>query len=291
LLWLVAGCTAIRPLDPIDLDAAGRDAASRDAAIADAGLDASEVDAGTDAGHDAASVDAWALDAWEGDANCPPEVCGGGDEDCDGTVDESGAMGATTYFMDGDHDGYGTDASAMTLCTPPLAGTWVPRGGDCDDTSSMVRPGRSDSSCNGIDDDCDGVIDDGATSCGVLCQVRHDRGHSYLFCVQVRSQTEAADQCMALGYHLVDIDDMAENDFVQSNATGGVGGSYVWIGAQEVPAGSHTFVSTTGDPVPYFDWDVSEPNGSGPCVRMRTTNGTWADNPCGQSYSYVCEAP
>ncbi len=42
-------------------------------------------------------------------------------------------------------------------------GDGYPDGPDCDDSSSSVHPGAVDS-CNGIDDDCNGTIDDG---CGV----------------------------------------------------------------------------------------------------------------------------
>ncbi len=85
------------------------------------------------------------IDCDDGDATIhpgAPEVCEDGiDQDCDG---------ADTYCdcanTDLDGDGYGTGA----LC--PLI--------DCDDGDPAVFPGAIET-CNGIDDDCDGLVDDG----------------------------------------------------------------------------------------------------------------------------------
>jgi len=38
-------------------------------------------------------------------------------------------------------------------------------GGDCDDTKVAVNPGAREICGNGIDDDCNGLIDDGCMTC------------------------------------------------------------------------------------------------------------------------------
>lgn len=43
------------------------------------------------------------------DAN---EICGGGDENCDGFIDEAGAEGESTWYRDADNDGHGDIAVA-----------------------------------------------------------------------------------------------------------------------------------------------------------------------------------
>jgi hypothetical protein len=77
-----------------------------------------------------------------------------------------------TWYRDGDEDGFGTTGQRAACQRPAgFAGT----GGDCDDRDIAIHPGASDT-CNGIDDDCDGAIDDGppaATSCddGNACTI------------------------------------------------------------------------------------------------------------------------
>src|SRR6185436_20741054 len=52
---------------------------------------------------------------------------------------------------DGDHDGYGSPGNAD--CDNGA-------DADCDDTDATVHPFASES-CNGVDDDCDGNVDEG----------------------------------------------------------------------------------------------------------------------------------
>ncbi|MFH1463196.1 MAG: putative metal-binding motif-containing protein [Pseudomonadota bacterium] len=90
------------------------------------------------------------------------EHCDGVDEDCDGSTDE-GAVDAGTWYPDVDSDGYGDPSGAVVACTQP-SGT-VSAGGDCDDASAAVHPGATEH-CDGVDEDCDGSIDDGAVGLG-----------------------------------------------------------------------------------------------------------------------------
>ncbi len=61
-----------------------------------------------------------------------------------------------TWYVDADHDGYGSAASPISGCSQP-AGT-VSNATDCDDAAPTRHPGAPEV-CNGIDDDCDGVAD------------------------------------------------------------------------------------------------------------------------------------
>jgi len=47
------------------------------------------------------------------------EVCDGVDNDCDGGVDEEGATGGDTWYIDADGDGYGDPDATTTACTQP----------------------------------------------------------------------------------------------------------------------------------------------------------------------------
>ena len=95
-------------------------------------------------GDDPACDPAW-LDCNDNDAAVHPgafDVCEDGiDNDCDGADRDCDCLEA-----DLDGDGYGTVAA----CPDP----------DCDDTDPYVFPGAPEI-CNGIDDNCDGVADEG----------------------------------------------------------------------------------------------------------------------------------
>ena len=83
------------------------------------------------------------------------EICDGVDNNCSGEVDE----GVTnTVYADSDGDGYGAAELSIESCDVPSG--FVPDDTDCDDTDATVHPGSMEI-CNGIDDNCDTVIDEG----------------------------------------------------------------------------------------------------------------------------------
>jgi hypothetical protein len=79
----------------------------------------------------------------------------------------------TDYYCDSDNDGYidiSTDGSCSgSNCEP--AGCQTTPGNDCNDGNSNINPAASDANCNGIDDNCDGSIDEDyaptSTTCGI----------------------------------------------------------------------------------------------------------------------------
>lgn len=72
------------------------------------------------------------------DAHAPaPEACGGGDENCNGPIDEPGALGCLERFEDADQDGLGEPGSGQCLCQPEGVKTALV-GGDCDDSDETV---------------------------------------------------------------------------------------------------------------------------------------------------------
>lgn len=85
------------------------------------------------------------------------EACNFVDDDCDGATDESFADGCETMYFDGDHDGYGD--SAVTDCLCKESDDYKLESGDCDDTDPLSSPGAEEL-CDGVDNNCDGVIDE-----------------------------------------------------------------------------------------------------------------------------------
>ncbi|MDH5493974.1 MAG: putative metal-binding motif-containing protein, partial [Myxococcales bacterium] len=97
------------------------------------------------------------------------EICNGIDEDCDGALDEGVYQ---TFFVDTDGDGYGDPALRhWGPCVPdPLL---VDTASDCDDTDPAIHPGVPEL-CDGIDNDCDGIVEidadeDGFVRAGAAC--------------------------------------------------------------------------------------------------------------------------
>ncbi|MCB9779914.1 MAG: FG-GAP repeat protein [Alphaproteobacteria bacterium] len=82
------------------------------------------------------------------------ESCNGVDDDCDGLADEAGAEGETTWYLDGDGDGFGVAGEAVAACVQPDGYAASP--GDCDDADAEVSPGAPEIWYDGIDADCAG---------------------------------------------------------------------------------------------------------------------------------------
>ncbi|MBL7923581.1 MAG: T9SS type A sorting domain-containing protein, partial [Bacteroidia bacterium] len=115
------------------------------------------------------------------------EVCNGVDDDCDGTADDG--LTFVTYYADADGDGFGNNAVSQSTCNGAPVG-YILDNSDCDDTQLLYADGDLDGFgagapvacgvatsndcndndatvnpaaaevCNGVDDDCNGVIDD-----------------------------------------------------------------------------------------------------------------------------------
>jgi len=87
------------------------------------------------------------------------EICDGLDNNCNGTTDEN--LNQNTYYLDSDNDGYGNSAITITDCTLPSG--YAVNGEDCDDTDPQIHPSIQEV-CDGVDNNCDGNIDDVSTN-------------------------------------------------------------------------------------------------------------------------------
>ena len=85
-----------------------------------------------------------------------PEQCNGIDDNCDGVVDEGFVY--VLQYADADGDSYGNQ-EADSLGCPGLAG-YVSDSLDCNDNNPDIYP-EAIELLNGIDDDCDGLNDEG----------------------------------------------------------------------------------------------------------------------------------
>ena len=88
------------------------------------------------------------------------ELCDNIDNDCNGLTDDNIIIYA--YFPDMDGDGFGDLAGQMDTCLAEVPPGFVANGLDCDDTNVSMYPGAEEG-CDGIDNDCNGLVDDAIT--------------------------------------------------------------------------------------------------------------------------------
>lgn len=97
-------------------------------------------------------------------------MCDGQDNDCDGSFDEALQV---LRFIDNDEDGFGSESMFTCSLTQRLACPgetgFADVAGDLDDGDEDVRPDAVET-CNGVDEDANGVVDDGdLCAAGELC--------------------------------------------------------------------------------------------------------------------------
>ncbi len=87
-----------------------------------------------------------------------PERCDGIDNNCNGLADDGIAF--YDYYLDGDGDGFGTAANAINVCDENIPTGYVTNNQDCDDQDALINPDAAEL-CDTIDNNCNGMIDDG----------------------------------------------------------------------------------------------------------------------------------
>jgi hypothetical protein len=86
------------------------------------------------------------------------ETCDNVDNDCNGQIDD--ALPIFTYYADADGDGYGNPAVHVSTCSTTVPMGHVTNNLDCNDSNPNVHPGVTET-CDNVDNDCNGQIDDG----------------------------------------------------------------------------------------------------------------------------------
>jgi len=85
------------------------------------------------------------------------EECDDIDHDCDGAP--TNGLEFLSWYLDGDGDGHGNPGVVEDTCDGPPDSSWVSLGDDCDDANPDISPGASEVPGDGIDNDCDGVVE------------------------------------------------------------------------------------------------------------------------------------
>ena len=114
--------------------------------------------------------------------------------------------------------------------------------------------------------------------------------HNYYISNDASRWDDAQLDCEANGGHLVVVNDLAENNFIQ-NAIDPASGS-IWTGLNTVSS-QGVFNWINGDPTSFFNWRSGEPNGNGidNAARLLKSSGEWTDRNISYLYEYVMEIP
>ena len=198
LLLLLAACKDGKPADDSGIP---QDSPPDDSSVDDSSVDDSSTP--EDADNDGYTADDDCDDDNAAIHPGAAELCDGVDNDCDGTVD-IGATDMGSWYADGDQDGYGSGEPTLACdppegtssrgddcddadgaihpdaeesdCADPVDyncdgsvgyadgdGDGSPACQDCDDAEARAYPGATEV-CDGIDNSCDGNIDEGVTT-------------------------------------------------------------------------------------------------------------------------------
>jgi len=235
-----------------------------------------------------------------GDASVPEGQGGSfGLADAGGVVAAGGALGTDAGVSDAG------DAAASADAAP-----------DC--STNVER-------CDGIDNDCDGAIDEGST-CAAPCAGFALDGHGYMFCSDSVVRNDAAARCEAEGMHLAWIETAQENAFLvtaiqvanvpaaqEPEILTYIGGSdaadegvWIWRGNGAITDSFQFWQGQAADnggqavAGSFANWSPTEPNNTDDdenCAVMSVLGnnnrepGNWDDRTCASALPFVCEAP
>ena len=91
-----------------------------------------------------------------------PEDCDGLDNDCDALIDledpDISGDHVETGWADSDEDGYGDPDRPTNYCVGSVPANVALNTDDCDDRNDATNP-EGNEVCDGVDNDCDGLVD------------------------------------------------------------------------------------------------------------------------------------
>jgi len=150
--------------------------------------------------------------------------CDGQDQNCSGQPDENAE--GTLFYRDADGDGFG-DAEVTTRACEAPAG-WLADKTDCNDNDATVHP-SAEETCDGIDENCDGEVDETVLGQTETCLVRT--------CLELKSK----------------LPKLPDGDYWLEDGQGGA-----WHTACDMRTSSGGWTRITGEDIQRLDWDSDE---------------------------------
>ncbi|MFZ6181815.1 MopE-related protein [Nannocystis pusilla] len=190
-----------------------------------------------------------------------------------------------SWYPDGDGDGFGAGEPVTVACEAPPGAVDV--AGDCDDTWFEVHPGAVELCNRGVDDDCDGLVDEYSAdnlACGG-CSLSELGGAVFWVCSEAVGFAAGEAFCQQFGpaVHLVHPLNATELAFVRDRIFDHLGEQPAdlgfWTGLHRREAlwdqctttpDAADWVALDGAPVDYLPWRDGEPNNS-ECSPLCTT--------------------
>jgi hypothetical protein len=160
-------------------------------------------------------------------------------------------------------------------------------GDDCNDGDGDTHPGAPEVCRDFVDQNCDGVADEGE---GCDCVEAFQGPHRYLVCHNRRTWWDARAYCQSMGLDLALVDTSGENTFLANVAMSYVGTEY-WLGHTDQ---NHEGRFTGWDDSDRWagNWADGEPNNAGGnehCAHFLGGSDQWNDIPCDVQLAVICE--
>lgn len=157
---------------------------------------------------------------------------------------------------------------------------------DCNPHAPEVHPGATET-CNFIDDDCNGVLDD-PVDCPRCLDTDAPDGNGYSLCVERKSWVAARTYCNDRGQELASVHDNETFEHLAFTLMERLATETAWIGLSDRDV-EGTFVWTDGTPLDFQRWAGGQPEGPPEMDCVASYPFGWLLDECGLERAFICK--